>query len=577
LSLLLIAGAALAQPAPQSVGAFPQGSMQSAELVAENASCRQPLDFRFNFQPNSWLRPQGSNEVRGVPMGQQAPLPVVIDLRQLSPGQHVTQVEVECLNCGFLIFRNCRFDRQQLTLSVNALPAQPQPPPQRPQPPAPTQPPTTTTTALDSASIADLTSPQRAALDLARDRAAAAAAAVIAADEALDEARRRKRRCEEELSAQALAAAQAQAAADAAAAQAATASQQAADAQSQVAATEAALGAAEGAIAHREEAVQIQINYLNLILPQDGPNSQRVQNAQQYIRDAQAALDAARQAVTDAQAALAASQAAAAQAAENAAAAQSSAAEAQAAAAAAAASLTEKERECLGLGEAEAAAAAAAQQAEDTAAGAQRDKDQAERDAAAQAAQNLQHEIDRCHERCEDCWRQLARLARAQMNAMKALAQLGLLNPRTHIQAETVTLIDQVLEVLGPVGEAIVTDVLPEALAGGAGPSDFGADTMLGALEAGYGLIAIRQDMLAPFGSTAGSAHVTDAERIENLMENGFAGSPQEAQEVLNEMSNFMSNGRSTSNMQARMARQLAECQRCEAELATLRARQAGN
>ncbi|MGD9979328.1 MAG: hypothetical protein AB7H66_04040 [Hyphomonadaceae bacterium] len=576
LALVALVGAATAQDAPQSIGSYAQGSVQTAQLIAENASCTQPLNFRFNFEPNSWLRPQGSNEVLGVQRGQSIPLPVVIDLRQLPPGQHITRVDVECLNCGFLIIRNCRFDRQQLTLAVNAEPQQPAPPnQQQPQQPA-TQPTAATSTTLDSASMADLTGPQRVTLEHARAAAVRAAAAAAAADEALDEARRRKRRCQDELSAQALAAAQMQAAADAAAAQAASAAQQAADAQSQTAASQAALAAAQAAIAQRQEAVQIQINYLNLILPQDGPNSQRVQNAHQYIRDAEAALAAAQQAVTNAEAVLAANQAAAAQAAAAAAAAQAAAAEAQAAAAAAAAALSEKERECLGLGEAEAAAAAAAQQAAGAAAGAERDKDQAERAAAAQAAQNLQDEIARCRERCEECWRELARLSRAQVNAMKALAQLGLLNLDTQLPAEQVTLLDQVLEVLGPVGEALITDVAPELLAGGAGPSDLGAGLMLDALQAGYGMVDIRQSMMAPFGSTVGSAHVTDAQRIANLQANGFAANPAEAQAVLNEMSNFMSNGRSTANMQERMARQLAECERCETELAALQARAAG-
>lgn len=576
LALAALAGAAVAQDAPQIIGSFPQGSVQASQLIAENESCTQPLNFRFTFEPNSWLRPESVSEVLGVQRGQSVPLPVVIDLRQLPPGQHVARVEVECLNCGFLFIRNCRFDRQQLLLAVNALPQQQVQAQPQPHQPASTQA-AAHSTALDSASMADLTGAQRAVLEGARDAAARAAAAAAAADQALDDARRRKRRCEEELSAQAHAAAQMQAAADAAAAEAAGAQQQAADAQSQAAASQSALDAARAAIARRQEAVQIQTNYLNLILPQDGPNSQRVQNAQQYIRDAEAALSAAQQAVTDAQTALAASQAAAAQAAADAAAAQAAAAEAQAAASAAAAALSEKERECLGLGEAEAAAAAAAHQAAGAAAGAQREKDEAERDAAAQAAQNLQDEINRCRDRCRLCWEELARLSRAQLNAMKALAQLGLLNPSTHVQAEQVTLLDQVLEVLGPVGEALVTDVAPELLAGGAGPSDLGAGLMLDALQAGYGIIDIRQSMLAPFGSTAGSAYVSDAERIANLQANGFAANPAEAQAVLNEMSNFMSTGRSTASMQERMARQLAECQRCEADLAAMEARAAGH
>jgi hypothetical protein len=159
LALALIAsGAALAQSAAQfSLGSREVGAVYPLSLTARNENCPQNLNFRFEFTRSPWLRPRGDNRVRGVPTGQSRPLPVLVDLTQMQPGQHTAEVDVVCENCEFLTIRTCGFDRQHLTISVDAvapatatatpIPADPAPTPPRrvertppttaPQPPDP--------------------------------------------------------------------------------------------------------------------------------------------------------------------------------------------------------------------------------------------------------------------------------------------------------------------------------------------------------------------------------------------------------------------------------------------------------
>ena len=72
----------------------------------------------------------------------------------------------------------------------------------------------------------------------------------------------------------------------------------------------------------------------------------------------------------------------------------------------------------------------------------------------------------------------------------------------------------------------------------------------------------------------AGTMLSADAERIIWLQSASFAGSPTEAQGVLVQMANFISNGRSVAVMNTHAQRKLAEYERCEAELSALQARQ---
>lgn len=116
----LSSGAAWAQSASYNIGAREIGQAHNLSLTARNDNCPQRLDFRFTFAPSPWLRPQGDTVVRGVPTGQSRPLPVIVDLTQMPAGHHTAEVDVSCENCSVMFIRTCDFNRQHLTISVDA-------------------------------------------------------------------------------------------------------------------------------------------------------------------------------------------------------------------------------------------------------------------------------------------------------------------------------------------------------------------------------------------------------------------------------------------------------------------------
>ena len=124
--LTLIASATLAQAAiaqepsapdteyiDMDLGAREAGRSYTLKLGAENKNCEQLLDFRFS-SPTSWVRLPDDPVVRQVPAGQTKFLEAYFDFTNVPPGNHQGFVNVDCENCGFFIFKNCKIDRQQL-------------------------------------------------------------------------------------------------------------------------------------------------------------------------------------------------------------------------------------------------------------------------------------------------------------------------------------------------------------------------------------------------------------------------------------------------------------------------------
>ncbi|MBP6012042.1 MAG: hypothetical protein KBA31_07430 [Alphaproteobacteria bacterium] len=135
IALLLIAlPFAQAHAQPQTVetqvqlGVREAGKTHPLALNAQNADCKEPLDFRFTSNA-AWLKLPADPVVRGVAMGQSRALLATIDLTNVSPGRYQATVDVQCENCGWLLFQSCKIDRQQISfvLDVTAAP-QPQPP-----------------------------------------------------------------------------------------------------------------------------------------------------------------------------------------------------------------------------------------------------------------------------------------------------------------------------------------------------------------------------------------------------------------------------------------------------------------
>jgi len=125
------------------LGEHEAGKAYTLSIGAENVNCTQPLDFRFSSK-TSWLHLPADPVVHQVPAGESRQIQMTLDLAHAAPGRHEAFIDVNCDNCGFFIFKNCKIDKQQLRLivSVNAAPAPPPPPPgQKGQILSPQQPP----------------------------------------------------------------------------------------------------------------------------------------------------------------------------------------------------------------------------------------------------------------------------------------------------------------------------------------------------------------------------------------------------------------------------------------------------
>ncbi len=126
----VLSGAAMAQDADEpnytdvDLGEREAGQSYPLVLGAENRNCSQLLDFRFSSK-TPWLRMPADPVARQVSAGQVKRIEAMLDLTDVTPGQHEGFVDVDCENCGFFIFKNCKIDKQQLRLLllVNAAPA----------------------------------------------------------------------------------------------------------------------------------------------------------------------------------------------------------------------------------------------------------------------------------------------------------------------------------------------------------------------------------------------------------------------------------------------------------------------
>jgi hypothetical protein len=569
------------------------GKMQAGQsypfgLAAHNVNCEQLLDFRFEIRNTPWLHVDGEPVARNVPAGQTRTVPATIDLTKTPPGRYRGQVDVICENCGFWVFANCAIDKQVLTLvlEVTAPPQTATLPTPSTSAASPTSSTSTSTTpsatssgttssgtaprtagrplppvmpvagttqrGIDPSCEAFLTPEQAAKLKAARDAAGRAVAAAEKAADDEEKIKKRKRRCEEELEAlQASADAAAQAAA--AAAQAAQSAQAAANAaQAQLAAYQQDLKAAEQKMNDTYKTLQMQAGYRSIVAKESGTNSARYAEAQQLVDAANDAAAAAQKAYLAVKGSLAQRQAEADAANKAAKEANEKAATAQAEADAAAAALKAKQLECLGLAAEADKAEAATDAAQDAAGAAQNAAGRAQDEAEGQARANQEDEIAKKKKKCEDCWKELAQLLDDTAKTLKALAALGQLDPNK-ASVDVPSLAD------------VIRDTALAMAGTAANVSDMGAGTLLGALQAAYGIAQIYQSMMTP--GTMGSAHVDDSQRKNWLQEHGHAADPKQADRVLRNIDQYMSSGRNVKFMEDRINRLRAECLRCEQEL----------
>lgn len=575
-------------PAPGeriSLGARQVGQSYPFNLIAQNLNCNQPQDFKFVISPNPWLKIQGDPVARQVQRGQQKAVQAKIDFSRLRPGIYRAQVTVICDTCQFLVFANCKISDRVMYLEVEATAPPPPAAAARPQPqPQGQARPRTGSVLADPPSVMASFDPdlvpwmnaaaRRAAEDAQRKADDAAAAAKRAADE-LEGEKKKKGPCEEELAAAraAAAAADAEAAAAQAAAEAATsaaeaAEKAAADNAKDLADAEKEMGAAQTRLGNAAAARSALIK--------DGANASAVAAAQKMVDEANDAAYAAQKKFSAARAAAAGLAEAAATAAEaaNAATAASSAAAARAAAAAAA--LAAKEAECLGIAAAEKAAqakadaaAAAAGAAADEAAGA---KKKAEDDARGARILTLEEQLEAARKRCKQIYEDQLANAKKQEKALAALKKLGVLGPDTPTDG-----LDEMWNDWGSWATGVVTGA--SAVAGGfaaggkAIPTGGGPQMILSALQAAYGILNIRLVTLTPNTK----AFLTDREVYgENsqanqwVRSNGFADTPEEAEEVLDEMERIVND---PDTIAKDMANAMSQLDACKQEVADLEAK----
>lgn len=518
------------------------GEIFALKLGAENRNCPQPIDFRF-ISKTEWLHLPADPVVRGVPSGQTKYLQATVDLSNVAVGPQVGFIDIDCENCGFLIFKNCKISRQTLRFNVNVV-ADAGAPPQQPAQPAGSSDGHAGhdpgTGAAPQISYED----ERIPKPLRRK--------AKAADDAWKEKLKKKEPCEEELkklrakAAEAKAAAEAaKAAADADADAARKAKEEEAAAKKEYQDASKAWNDAQAARAAAEEAAK-------------QPNRTTAERAEDKaaVEAAKAAEAAAKQRVEDAVKRQAAARQANAKSLEkDAKKSAGDAAKAADAAAAADGAAKAKEEECKKI--------------EEEIAKAKADKVKAEEEAKAAipvVKPPTAEEIAKARKEANDCVKELGELISAQAKAMQAMASLGALkkdaatggNPNTYDSdltdwAKAVDAANDLfgkippgVEYLGPVGEAIATY-------GGA------AESILGAIRSAIGVWSgvkyTGQLNLAPVAGETKSATATK----DYLKDSGLAGSDKEAADILKQMEKY-SETNSTKGMQQELADKKAKC-----------------
>lgn len=542
-SFLVLAGIGAAAQTPDyrdvNLGDRRGGEVFPVTLAVQNVSCPQPVDFRFSSKSN-WLRLPADPVVRRVAQGQTKTLQITVDLSGAPPGQKVGFIDIDCENCGVLIFRNCKIDRQALRFNVNVVGnAQPGGQPQQgPQPGG------------QSGAIANAP-PQQIDYDDQRIPKPLRRKAKAAHDD-WEAKLKKKKPCDEEL--ERLRAAAATAEADRANRAAETAEQDARNARAQEEAAREELKRANREAVEAQEAVDAAENALKAA-NRNGTTAERAE-ARANLEKAKAAKEAADKRVADAAKTVGLHSPKELAAMDKEAERKAKAAkEAEARAAAAAAALAKKEEECAKIQQ-------------------EIDKAAADAEAAAREAKAAipvvkppsAEDIDKARKAANDCIRELGELIDAQAKAMQALASLGALkkdpvtgdDPNTYDSdlsdwAKGVDAANDIFESIppevkyaGPVGEAI------DKYAGAASSVLSAIRTAIGVWS---GVKYTGKLNLAPKAGVTKSPEKTK----QYLKDQGLAGSNKEADAILKQMESYSATN-STKGMQQQLADKKAKC-----------------
>ncbi len=517
-------------------------------LGAQNRNCPQPLDFRFTSK-TLWLKMPADPVARQVPTGQTRDIQATIDLTNAALGRQQGFLDVDCENCGFFVFKNCKIDKQQLRLNLNvvAAPAGGQPPQvaqgqggqaQQGQAPVGQQ---------QGGQPQDVRLPPLIDYDdkripkRLRDKAKAAYEAWQAALAKLKE-------CETKLARLRAAAAQADADADKARRAAETAEQDARNARAQ---EEAAKEERKQAAKEAGEALTAleEAENAKKLADRSGTPKEK-QEAQAELEKAQAAKAAADKRLSDAYKAVGLYSAKDLDEMDKDAKKKKKAsADAAAAANAAAAAVSKKEKEF----------AHHEQEAKDAEAA----KDNAEKEAKdaipAPSAGPTPDEIAQARKAANDCVKELGELISAQAKAMQAMAALGALKEGNTYDsdladwAKAVDAANDLFDKLPP-GTEYVGEI-GEIVSGYVGTAQQVLTTIRAAIGVWSGVKYTGQLNLAPKAGVTKSPEDTK----DYLKDSGLAGSDKEAAAILKQMEKY-SETNSTKGFEQELADKRAKC-----------------
>lgn len=382
-------------------------------------------------------------------------------------------------------------------------------------------------------------------------------AATRAAWAGYEAATQRRSDCEDEL---ARLRAAAQAAADAAAqadAEAADAEAAADRADRELASYQDELDQAEREMNNAVRRLEALAEYRSVVRGEDGTGSQRYQDAQDQVDEANDEAVEAQRHFSEVRQSLAGRQAAAEAARAEATAKRNAADNAQAEADAAANALSEKERECLGLEQQEQDARADAegvQQAANQAAEEAEQQRQQQAAAAAAAEEAAAEERQRLAvQRCNDCRDAIQRHAQLITKAFRAMRDIGIINPNQVSDRELD--IEQIYIEQG-------VQMVAEACAEGLGIATLEVFSLLDGIQLGYNVFEIARTQLVPHHALyRGDEHLAGW-----LMRNGHAENRREANRIVREISRYTRHHGNTQYLKDEFARMEADCARicCE-------------
>ena len=96
------------------------GEQYVITIGASNSNCDQAIDFKFSSKA-PWINFPEDSVVRQVQPGQNRTIQIGLDFSNMQPGTYEAIVDIDCENCGVLIFKNCSVSQKRVRLKVNLI------------------------------------------------------------------------------------------------------------------------------------------------------------------------------------------------------------------------------------------------------------------------------------------------------------------------------------------------------------------------------------------------------------------------------------------------------------------------